>query len=96
MKNPFENPGQHLKAKAEMETGVGDHYNNLYDEDEDRAGQRLDDATGKFIDNSTDTLIVGLSETSRRMRGSKDALGPVPEDKNDAAAIFLREHDKAA
>ncbi len=81
----------HRKAKVEGE--IGDHFNNLYDEDEDRAGQKINEATGKQINNTP--VVSGSDEklTVQKIKrgGSEDALGKLPE-KNDAAARWLREH----
>jgi hypothetical protein len=95
MKNIFEHPGEHHKAALEQEKGIGDHDDNLYDQDEDGAGQRIDAATGKWIDNSTDEKPVGYAAIDPSEHGGKDALGPVNDD-DDAAAHWLKEHDKAA
>ncbi|HEY4516686.1 MAG TPA: hypothetical protein VJG64_01965 [Candidatus Paceibacterota bacterium] len=81
----------HRKAKLEGETG--DHFNNLYDEDEDRAGQKINEATGKRINNTP--VVSGMDEqltVQKIKRGrSEDVLGKLSE-KNDAAARWLREH----
>lgn len=44
------------QTRSTRDTGVDDlHWGNLWDEDEDKAGQRTDEATGRRIDNSTYT-----------------------------------------
>ncbi len=96
MKNIFENPREHHKAALEKQKGIGDHYDNLYDQDEDQAGQRIDAATGEWIDNST-SKPKGLMEVVPAPHKSKDALGAINDDtEDDAAARWLKEHDKAA
>ncbi|HTE57423.1 MAG TPA: hypothetical protein VK694_01675 [Verrucomicrobiae bacterium] len=40
---------------------LGLHYNNLFDEDEDRGGELADPATGERYDNSTYAETEGLS-----------------------------------
>ena len=82
---------RHQKAEEERDT-VGDHFNNLFDQDEDVAGQKIDEATGKPIDNSS--TVENLEEqliTVEPDSKSDDMLGKLPEP-DDAAARWLREH----
>jgi hypothetical protein len=72
------------------------HFSNLHDQDEDRAGQKVDEATGKKINNSR--AVTGADEKlyvveADRDAKSEDVLGTLPDD-DDAAARWLREHDK--
>ena len=79
--------------KAKLEGSIGDHFNNLYDENEDRAGQEIDESTGKKIMNSPP--VEGADEKLRLIVNnsrSEDVLGALPED-DDAAAKWLRDND---
>lgn len=74
-------------ARAEEGTNPFMHDANLYDENEDRAGERYDLATGKPIDNSGE---IGLEKlpTADEIDGAID-----PETDDDEAARWLREND---
>ena len=78
------------KAKDEHRDLVGNHSENLYDQNEDAAGERVDLATGKpFDNNGLETIQDQLSEVKN---GGRDALPDLPEEE-DAAAAWLREND---
>ncbi len=48
------NAGKNLRPQFEQEeAGIGMHDDNLFDQDENAAGEKVDLATGKRIDNST-------------------------------------------
>lgn len=78
--------------KAEDEVIDGDHFSKLYDQNEDAAGQKIDEATGERINNSP--VVEGADEVLSVIDvpsdGSEDVLGALPEE-NDAAAKWLRE-----
>lgn len=72
--------------QGELESGKL-HWDNLHDEDEDPAGNKVDEATGLTIDNSTDDGLGGLSEVS-------DMGIFVPDEQGgDEAAKWLAAHD---
>lgn len=92
--NTMHSPDNIFNKKALEESRTpGDHFDNLYDQDEDAAGQKIDEATGEQIDNSSsrDTTDEELTVVDPDTQ-SEDALGTIPEDA-DAAAQWLREHD---
>ncbi len=80
-------------SKARDEVDPGTHFNDLYDENEDRSGERVDLATGKRIDNSSPSAAIDkLDRIVAPPEGnSEDALGALPKE-DDAAARWLREH----
>ena len=59
----------------------------LYDEDQDRAGERTDLATGKPIDNSTFTATEDLIEVA------ESELNETKEEMDDEADKWLKEND---
>ncbi len=77
--------------KAKDEVVDGDHFSKLYDQNEDAAGQKIDEATGHAIDNTPEVdgadEVLSILEASGE--GSDDILGALPEE-NDAAAKWLR------
>lgn len=92
---PQDNPEQRKKRRtriaeerAELEGGEM-HSSNLYDQDEDAGGERVDLATGKPYDNSTATAeqIDNLSERE----GFEEEEGDDATD--DEAARWLAEND---
>jgi len=85
----FEKPAN-LKARAEQEEMSGNHSENLYDQNEDAAGEKFDLATGKPFDN-TRSEAAGATLTRVEPSESGDALPPLLEE-DDAAAKWLREH----
>lgn len=78
--------------KADHEKGGdGNHFSDLYDQDEDAAGQRINEATGKPINNSP--AVTGNDEIFREIEPdakSDDVLGAIPPE-NDEAARWLSE-----
>jgi hypothetical protein len=83
---PFDAEGSEALEAELNETKAGEHHNsNLFDQDEDRAGEKVDLATGTPIDNSTDHGLGGLTIHQTPHVES--------DDKNDAAAKWLREND---
>jgi hypothetical protein len=72
---------------------AGHHFENLHDENEDRAGEKVNLATGKPIKNSgpLESADMRLSVV-KRGKENEDVLGKV-EEEEDAAAKWLREND---
>jgi hypothetical protein len=73
----------------------GLHFDNLFDQDEDEAGSRINPATGNAYDNSTYTGTEPLTsehDPMQRTDVSADVLPPVDEE-DDEAARWLAEHD---
>lgn len=84
---PFNAHGSEALKDELKETSAGEHhFSNLFDQDEDRAGEKTDLATGRPIDNSTDHGIDQLSV-------HHDIPAEVKDDEDDAAARWLREND---
>ena len=84
-----EAPARHDEGKF-----AGFHSENLYDEDEDGAGEKTRLDTGKPIDNSTYTGMETLRNQEPGEGGSEDVLGAVDDGTHDdEAARWLREHD---
>ena len=82
-------PPMNEKAKEETESISGHHSEDLYDQNEDTAGEKTNLANGKPFDNTRDK---GNDEQLRVIEpGDKDALPPL-EEEDDAAAKWLREH----
>jgi hypothetical protein len=82
------------KARDELRVaGLGNHFDNLFDENEDRAGERYDLATGRPIDNSTEAAPGDeLTAIERRASDlSQDALGSIDEPE-DEATRWLRKN----
>lgn len=76
------------RALEEREKLTGHHSEDLYDQNEDAAGEKINLATGlPFVnDNETPELVPTVVE-----RGTRDAL-PDLEEEDDAAAKWLREN----
>lgn len=90
-KMPFEGaPEGNQKAHEEFDDITDNHSANLYDQNEDAAGEVVDLATGKKINNSGNVVIGG--KLSRVEAGTTDALPDLKEEE-DAAAKWLREND---
>lgn len=76
------------------------HWGGLHDQDEDAAGNRFDDATGKLIDNSratTERLDRLAIRLSTKPSGNGDLLGGVNDDPeyrglDEAAKEWLRQN----
>lgn len=84
---PFEAHGSEALKDELQEAASAEHHNsNLFDQDEDRSGEKIDLATGKKIDNSTDHGLDNLSV-------HHDVPVREQEDEDDAAARWLREND---
>lgn len=81
--------GENKKAADELKGFKDGHVSDLFDMNEDAAGETRDLATGKPIDNSKSDFAHGRLTTVEP--GKKDALPPLRE-KNDAAAQWLREN----
>jgi hypothetical protein len=83
----FEDHGSEALKAEIKETAAGEHhFSNLYDQDEDRAGAKVDELDGKPIDNSTDHGLNNLTVHDDIPSEKKD-------DEDDAAARWLREND---
>lgn len=87
-----------IRSKKTRDTGVdGLHDENLFDEDENAAGDKINAATGLPYDNSTmkDETHMQTSGTGYEIaggEGSDDVMGSLPKD-FDEAAKWLRKHD---
>ena len=94
MLEKFGGSGANQRAKYEKRhLNMGKiHFEGLYDENEDRAGEKRDLATGKPIDNSKDDLGPINLKIKRGRKKSQDALPPLPEE-NDEAARWLKEQE---
>ena len=85
-------PARHDEGKD-----AGFHSENLYDVDNDDAGEKTRLDTGEPIDNSTYTGMETLSDREPGEGGSEDVLGAIDDGTDDDdAARWLREHDKSA
>ena len=74
---------------------AGMHSENLYDQDEDGAGETHDMRTGKKFDNSTYTGAEHLTEREGGDEASEDVLGSIGDGTaDDDAARWLAENDK--
>jgi hypothetical protein len=71
----------------------GLHDSTLYDQDEDRSGERVDLATGVPIDNSTEVPGTAAIHSEFEHGGGTDALPSEAGFEDDAAARWLREND---
>ena len=70
---------------------LGHHFDNLYDQNEDQAGNLIDPATGLRINNSTNVDSADESFTIREPSShSEDVLGAIPSEKDDMAADFFK------
>ncbi len=66
-----ENHGQN-ERNAEEETNDKLHSEDLFDQDEDRAGEKINLATGEAIDNSTYTGFEALSVVDETVEDESD------------------------
>ncbi len=83
---PFRPEGSEVLEAELAETRAGEHhFSNLFDQDEDRAGEKTDLATGQPIDNSTD---LGLEHLTIH-----DLPPHSDDDSDDEAARWLRAND---
>lgn len=87
---PFEG-ASNQRARDEKSELPGHHSENLFDQNEDAAGEKIDLATGKPFVNDNDSVVAVSSNLYAVEAGSKDALPDLPEE-NDAAAQWLREN----
>lgn len=79
--------------KEELDMSVA-HWQELHDQNEDGAGEKIDPVTGLPFDNSSDD--PGAPELEKikdfdRSGKYKDALPPIKEMENDEAAKFIRD-----
>ncbi|GAC1499890.1 MAG: hypothetical protein NVS1B10_03050 [Candidatus Saccharimonadales bacterium] len=92
MEKPYHSDIIHKKkdtVPASRDTGVYLHFDNLFDLDETATGEKYDLATGKPIDNSTETDLGLIGEEGHIVipgGSSSDVLGKIPESSDDAAA----------
>jgi hypothetical protein len=85
-------PQEDENEKARDEVESGDHFEKLYDQDEDAAGQRINEATGKKINNTPKVSGADEELTELEMHDDPahtDVLPPLAEE-NDEAARWLR------
>jgi nickel-dependent lactate racemase len=91
--------GTASEAHRDTPVGVGMHSENLYDQNEDGAGHRLDPATGEPYDNSTYNGMEHLTIQDHSIASGNgwDVLHD-GEDREQEQAIekWLRERDAAA
>lgn len=80
------------KAKDELKILAGHHSEDLYDQDEDRAGEKMNLATGENFNNSESDPAHFKNLKILEPTGSADVLPPLREEE-DAAAKWLREND---
>lgn len=99
----FEDPeAQNLKDKYEQgrerakNIGIPDtHSMDLFDLDETTDGEKTDLATGKPINNSTDSGLTGISVRRITKQKGEDLLGDIDDGMdNDPAAVWLRNQEK--
>lgn len=77
---------EHERQQLHEITDRDMHFSNLHDQDEDQSGEKIDLATGKPYNNSSETGHEKLSELT------EDELDKI-EDDEDAATKWLREND---
>lgn len=86
----FKAHGSEALEAERKETDAGEHHNsNLFDQNEDRAGEKIDLATGRPIDNSTDHGLEHLSVHDDLPHLKDD------EDKDSPGEKWLRENGLA-
>jgi hypothetical protein len=85
--------GDNLKARDETVGFLGTHDSDLYDQDEDRAGERRNLATGSPIDNSSEVPGTPIIHSTLKRTVGEDALPPEVGFDDDAAANWLKEND---
>ncbi len=93
MPNVFDKPKNPILREEFKETAAGIHHvANLYDEDYDASGEKVDLATGKAIDTPTmhgeqvEDILTGHE-------GESDIFDIDAETTGDEADKFLRDHD---
>lgn len=79
------------RAADESEDLISLHTENLFDQNEDMAGEKVNLATGEPINNDGPTDYEELSVIDAAPHATGDALPPLPEEE-DAAAKWLREN----
>lgn len=90
--NPYK-PDKHNKRALEEGGNPNFHWGNLFDLDEDPAGNRHDPATGEKIDNSTYTGLEVLGEIAIKDTSVPDVLGKIPGRKEDKIADEWMRHN---
>lgn len=89
---------KNVKAALEKPSIGSVHWGDLHDEDADRAGQKIDEATGKALyeSNSADIgheILTQIIDPTKRDDGSEDLLGKVDDGTDDdEAARWLKAH----
>lgn len=88
-----EDPKDHENLRAHDEAVVvsGHHSENLYDQNEDAAGERIDLRTGLPFVNDADGAEATAHQMHAVEHGSTDALPDLLEPEDDAAR-WLREN----
>lgn len=89
--NKKETIGENQRAKDEGKEIPGHHSENLYDQNEDAAGEKTDLATGRVFVNDGDTTKAARDSFGMVEAGTEDALPDIPED-DDEAARWLKEN----
>jgi hypothetical protein len=98
---PFEERRPHKIADPDPENlrilddekDAAHHDSNLYDQNESRAGERIDLATGKPINNDGNDPAAADHTLRIVEPGVSDVLPPIKEE-NDQGLKWLRENDK--
>jgi len=83
--------GENNRAEDEAGELSGHHSENLYDQNEDGAGEKVNLATGRQFVNDNDTVEAARNLMHAVEPGERDALPPI-EEEDDAAAKWLREN----
>ena len=83
--------GENERARVEADKISGHHSADLYDQNEDAAGETTDLATGRPILNDLDSVQAVKDHLRAVEHGTQDAL-PDLEVEDDAAAKWLREN----
>lgn len=87
------NPAKEEHVKGGEELKIGSHNMDLFDQNEDAHGQKVDEASGTPIDNTAEQAV---DAQPHREAGEDDPLlqrlpkGQDFFDENDAAAAFLK------
>jgi len=86
--NPFEG-ASNQRAQHEKDVLSGHHSSDLFDQNEDLAGEKINLANGMPIVNDNDSMEAARMALSAVEAGAEDAL-PDLEEEDDAAAKWLR------
>ena len=90
MEMDFSPEKRNERARSEFKERAGHHTEDLFDQDEDAAGEKVNLATGKPIENSKSRLPDDIRVREVAQEG--DIMGPVEKDE-DEAEKWLRKND---